>query len=390
MLMLGALFTGIMCVAYAAMVPTKGVGLSIAANKRATFVLVGLAMLVIVGTTSGLYYLSRQVASVYTFSSALQGIEAGTPIATIEEQIARAYEQFPNELYALQVGAYQLAKINTLASVPELTQAQQQELQSSIRNAINAGQIAVASDPSDSQGWSLLGAVYSVLSGAGVEGAQDRAVEALTKARELEPKNPAYILRQAQLSAQLGDLAEARTKTQEAIALKRNYTDALLFLAQIDIVEGKVDDAIATTRAVTTLEPNNPARYYQLGVLLSANAKRAEAIDAFTAAVTLDPNYANARYLLALGLIEEGDLEGAQEQLQVVLELNPGNEAVTSLLEQLRTGVPVTTGAPNGSGVTEPVTVTTTDDTVTSTVAPDTPLVTPVNTVPEEPQQSQN
>ncbi len=385
-LILGALFTGLVSAAYVALTPTRSIGISISNNKKIGFVLVGFTMLIIVGATTVLYYTGQHASSVYTFGKAIQNLNTGGDVSLAEEKIAQAYSTFQNELYALQIGSYQLAKINALSTIEKMTAEQQKELQTSISNGINATQIVVAADSSDPRGWALLGSIYSVLAGASVEGAKDRAFEALGKARDTDPKNPAYLLSEAQLLARVNEIPAARTKLSEAIALKQNYTEALFFLTQIDIFEGKTDDAIATTRSIISLEPNNPARYYQLGVLLSAGGKNDEAIASFSQAIALDPNYANARYFLAIGLAQKSDTKAAVEQLEVVLKLNPGNTEVTSLIEALKSGTLPAAANPGvvDGQVSEPNTVSTVDNTVTSTQAPNTPLVTPVNTVAAE------
>jgi cytochrome c-type biogenesis protein CcmH/NrfG len=382
-LMLGALFTGIVCASYVALVPTRTYGVSISENKKVGFVLVAFTMVVIVGATTALYYVGQHTSSVYTFGKAIESLAGGADVKSAEGNIAQAYNTFQNELYALQVGSYQLAKIDVLSTLESLTPEQQKELELSISNGINAGQIAASADPTDPRGWTLLGSVFSVLAGASIEGAKERALEALAKAKNNDPKNPAYLLSEAQLYARVNDLPSSRIKIAEAIALKQNYTDALFFLTQLDIFEGKTDDAIKTTQAIISLEPNNPARYYQLGVLQSAGKKLDDAIVSFSQAIALDPNYANARYFLAIGLAEKGNTQGAIDQLEAVLALNPGNAEVTSLIEALKTGTVQAGGGTNNSDtqVAEPNTVTTVDNTVTSTQAPDTPLVAPVNTV---------
>ncbi len=385
MLLLAAVFTGITLTSYAALTSSRSVVLSVATNRKAGFVLVGIVMIVIVASTTALYYVGQHVTSVYTFSSAIQNLQNGSDVTQAEEQIARAYASSNNELYAMQLASYQLAKMNALATVPKLTAPQEQELQSSIRNGINAAQIVVAADPNDSQGWALLGSIYSLLAGASIEGSKDKAQEAFANARKFDPKNPSYALFEAQLQSRIQDLTAARARTMEAIALKRNYTDALFFLTQLDIFEGKTEDAIVTTQAITSFEPNNPARHYQLGVLQSAAGNLDEAIVAFTKAVALDTNYANARYFLAVGLVQKGDLNGAIAQLEVVLSLNPGNTEVEALIAQLKTGTKPASMQINTTGqVAEPQTVQSVDNTVTTTEVPDTTLVTPVNTVQDE------
>ena len=228
------------------------------------------------------------------------------------------------------------------------------------------------------------GSIYSVLAAASVEGAQDKAGEAFTKARSFDPANPLYALLEAQLASRTGDLENARTKAQEAATLKRNYTDALFFLTQIDIAEGKTDNAVATTRAITSLEPNNPARHYQLGVLLAASGDIDGSIVAFNKAIELDTNYANARYFLALSLAQKGDTKGAIAQLQAVLALNPGNVEVETLIAQLQSGQPLILAPETTGQVDEPQTVSAEDDAITTTETPDTSLVSPVNIIDSE------
>lgn len=381
-LLLAAIFTSITFAAYSALVSTKVLSFSIATNKRAGFVLVGVIMVVIVASTSGLYYVGQHYVSIHTFNSALYGLQKGMGIQEAEEKIASAYASSNNETYALQLASYQLAKINALINVADPSTEQQQELQSSISNGINAAQIATNQDPTDSINWSTLGSIYSILAGASVEGAEDRARESFEKARQYDPTNPLYVLLEAQLDSRTGDLVAARAKALEAIQLKGNFTDALFFLTQLDIAEGKTDDAIATTRAIISLEPNNPARYYQLGVLLSAQGSLPASIVAFEKAVEIDTNYANARYFLAIALSQSGDSAGAISQLQTVLTLNPGNTEVMALIEQLESGEPLSvTSQTSESKVSEPETVSVNNDAVTTTEAPDTTLIKPINTV---------
>lgn len=383
-LLLAAVFTSTTFAAYGALLPVRTHVFSMSTNKRAGFVLVGIVMVVIIAATSALYYTGRHYASTYAFNAAVNGLGDNTTLAQVEQKIAASYAANPNDAYARQLAAYQLAKMNTLMGLQEPTSEQQQEFQTAAANGVNAGQLAVDADPTNPKNWSMLGSVYSVLAAAGVEGAQERAQEAFGKARSFDPTNPSYALLEAQLASRTGDIAAARTAAVEAVQLKQNYTDALFFLTQLDIAEGKVVDAIATTRAIISLEPNNPARYYQLGVLESSNNNLENAVAAFSQAVTLDADYANARYFLALALLQQDKRDEALSQLAVVRELNPGNQQVIQLINQIEDGVSfqgqVTTPSEQ---IEELETVSEDGDVVTTTKSPETSLVTPVNTVVE-------
>ncbi len=381
-LLLAALFTSTTFAAYGALLPVRTHVFSMSANKRAGFALVGIVMLVIIAATSALYYTGKHYASVYTFNAAVNGFGENKTLAQVEQRIAASYAHNPNDAYARQLATYQLAKMNSLISLQEPTAEQQQEFQTAAANGVNAGQLAVDADPTDPKNWSTLGAVYSILAAAGVEGAADRATDAFEKARSFDPTNPSYALLQAQLASRTGDMEGARNAAIAAIQLKQNYTDALFFLTQLDIAEGKVTDAIATTRAIISLEPNNPARYYQLGVLESSANNLDNAVAAFSRAIALDTNYANARYFLALALLQQDKRAEALTQLRTVRALNPGNEQVAELINQVESGVSF---EPSVTVPTEQIeeseTVSEEGGAVTTTTSPDTSLIAPVNTI---------
>lgn len=384
-LLLAGLFTGILFASYIALVPTKSLALSVASNKRSGFILVGLVMLVIICASSALYYSGRHYASVYSFSEAVNSVGVGANIETIEAKIAAAYAVSKNDVYARQIAQYQLAKMNSLITLTDPTPEQQQQFQAAAANGINAAQLAITTDSTDALNYTVLGNIYGILAIAGVEGSKELAQESFEKARQYNPTNPIYPLLNAQLLARTGDLDAAYERALESVKLKSNYTEALSLLTQIDIAQGNVDKAVQTSQAMISLEPKNPARYYQLGVLLSSQEKFEQSIVAFERAVQLDANYANARYFLALAYEQVGRSEDAIVQLEIVRDLNPDNAGVEDVISQIKSGVPLTTPTAEASSVTEPegVSVGESNNAVITTEDPDTSLISPVNVVPD-------
>ncbi len=379
-ILLTAIFTGITLTAYGKLISTHSKQFSVSNNKRTGFILVGVVMLIIVASVTVLFYSVQYYASVSNFNRAVSGVSTTTSLEDIENSIANSYQVFPNDLYARQLAGYQIIKMDALLNIQDPTPEQKQAFQKAATNGVNAAQLAVDSDSTDPQNWSTLGLVYSVLAGAGVDGAKDRALEAFTTARSFDPVNPVYALFEAQLLSRTGDVQGARTAVLSSIQLKPNYTDALFFLTQLDIADGNIDDAITNTRAIISLEPNNPARYYQLGILESSAENTDAAIDAFTRAIALDTNYANARYFLALAYIQKGDTDAAIEQLEIVLQLNPDNTDIQNLLSQLKSGESFeVTPEVTSEQIDEPQTVSVKGEDVTTSVSPDTPLVSAIN-----------
>ncbi len=378
MLMLLALFTGITYTVYSGLIPNTAKTITFSNDKRTGFVLVTIIMVLIIGSVTTMYTAGRHYAASYVFAKALSSIGDGTSLESVEQTISDAYSLSNSDVFARQVAGYQIARMNTLLSLQEPTPEQQQQFQTAVANGVNSARLAVDTDGSDATNWATLGAVYSVVSLAGIEGAYDRSKEAFLQARALDPNNPSYILAEAQLESRNGNLESAKAFAEEAIRLRPQYVEAVNFLSQIEVAAGNVAGAIESTIAATRLEPNNPSRYYQLGVLYSSNADIPNATAAFERAVALDPNFANARYFLALAYIEQGRKEDAVEQLQVVASLNPDNTDLPNLISQVKSGEIVDTPL-SVNQVTEPNPVTQAGDSVSSTDVPDTPLVSPVN-----------
>jgi tetratricopeptide (TPR) repeat protein len=228
-----------------------------------------------------------------------------------------------------------LASINEIISIQNPTADDEQRFLNEVEQARFFIDEAISQDPTNPFNYAILAGVYSALAVAGVDEAQDRVTSSLETAMALDPLNPGYHLIGAQMAARTGDTGTAREEIEKALTLKSNFTDALFLSAQLDINDGNVTSAIATTRSIITLEPRNPTRYFQLGMLLSAEGSSQESIIAFLTAIQLDPEYANARYLLALAYLADGQSDLALEQLEIVERTNPDNEEVKELKRQI-------------------------------------------------------
>jgi tetratricopeptide (TPR) repeat protein len=381
-LLLGALCTGLTFVADRAL-GTHGLRLlTLSVGKPSGFVLTLGVVASVVLCVGVLYETSVQFAAAYTFNQSIVLAQPGNTLDDVEARVAEAYNLSQNDVFARRIAEYQLARMNALLTVTDPTADTQQQFQSAVAAGINAGHLAVGADDTEPENWAVLGRIYAVLVSAGVDGAYDLGLDAFTHAKDLDPKNPLRELELAEIAARANKLDEARTDAEAAIAMKSNYSDALYFVSQLDIAQGDVASAITNARTIITLEPDNPTRYYQLGILAASQSDYETAAAALEAAVQLNSQYANARYVLALVYDQEKRPQDAIAQLQVVQQLNPDNQSVADLIEQLQTYGHITQTPANSDGqpVSEEETVSQNADNVSTTEAPDTPLVVPVNT----------
>lgn len=387
LLLLAALCTGLVAVAHNVLTkPARAFVLSGNGNRRIGVVFIFAFLVLLIGSVSALYFVGRHYASVYAFNQSFVMIAEGAQIDEVEARTAYAYTLSPDDGFARQLAEYQLARIGNLLTLTEPTAEDQETFNTTLTAAVQAAQTALAGDSTNPRNWTTLGAIYGTLAQSGFEGAYERAVESFTQARTYDPRNPSYLLVLAQLAYGAGQADAARAYIDEALALKRNYSDAIFFIAQMDITEGNVDSALQAARAVTAIEPQNPVRFFQLGLLHFSERQYAEAAAAFSRAITLNPDYANARYYRALAADTLGDPEAARSDLEIVLAANPGNELVGALLARLQSGQPLLDAAELSAPVQDGGGVTQAGNSVTTTEPPDTPLVSPVNAVEEDAQ----
>lgn len=385
-ILLGAAMTGIFFGARRGLVQSGIRTISLEQNRHIAFLLVGVVMAIIILSLSVLYVTGRHFMSAVSFTNAVASLKSGGDLSSAETTVAGSYQYSKNDTYARELAWYQLARMNSLIGITDPTTAQQQEFQTAATTGLNSAGAAVSKDGSNPSNHQILGQIYSLLAVAGVEGAGDMAQSSYNEAQKLDPTNPAYDLFKAQLLARTGDTAAARELALKAVQIKRNYTEALAFLTDLDISEGKVEDALKTTQAIISIEPQNPARYYQLGVLLIAAEDFQNAIGAFIQALQLDPKFANARYFLGITLAQLGDTEGALRELRIVEMDNQDNENLKTAIAAVEQGTVIQAGSAEGT-VSQTPTSSSENEPVTTDQDPNTDLVSPVNVVPNETTQ---
>lgn len=389
-LLLAAMFTGFSFVAYGALLPQAVRAIPLATNKRRGFFLMAAIIFIISGSIGILFSVGEQYVTQSHFN---ESQATATDISQFEQIALDSYGAYPDDRFISALARINLSKLNVILNNPEPSEEVSQQFFSIAQLALGYASQAVIEDSTDPDNHAVLASIYSNIAITGVpeaEVAQERAILALDEAQKLDPFNPSYRLLSAQMAVRSNDVSRSREEIQAALTLKRNYTDALFLLAQLDINEGNAEAAIATVRAIISLEPNNPTRYFQLGVLLSSNDSAAEAIVAFREAVRLDVNYANARYFLALGLLNEGQTDAGLEQLKLVQQTNVDNAELAALIAQVESGEFVAAPA---SSLSTPVVDATPDkgpeDTVVTSEDTETNLVTPVNTISGTSEENQ-
>jgi len=315
--------------------------INFASNPRIGFISVLMLTVLLLVSAVSLYMVGGQYASAVSFQSALVSANIGGNIDEAERKVKRAIKLGNNDRYYRLAAEINLTRINQILSDQDKSvEKKKSEFQTILGSAISNVQKAIEIDRENYQNWTMFGRVYGSVVSLGVEGAYESAKRSYDEALKLNPHNPEIFLTLArlELARDNNNIDGAKEFIWKSIEKKNNYTEAIFLLSQLEIQIGNIDNAIQSVEAATIIEPNNPAFFFQLGLLQSNAGNSEKAILALERAIALNAQYSNARYFLGLNYFKTGRTEDAIGQFNVVSDLNPDNQDVKNILENLIAG----------------------------------------------------
>lgn len=207
-----------------------------------------------------------------------------------------------------------------LGAADTLSDASEAILQGSPQEAAELLEAYLVTSPASADGHRLLGVAHSLL------GRRSKALGALGRAAELEPRNPANHFALGQALAQFGEHARAQEAFREVLRLDPELGPAYEGLALSLAVQGEVEEA--AERFTEALERTNegPARgrlHYLRGRARVQLERFPKAAEDFEASTELNPRFGPA-YLAWGRVLEKGpDATRAQAVLEKAAELLP-------------------------------------------------------------------
>ncbi len=153
-------------------------------------------------------------------------------------------------------------------------------------------------------------------------GALDEALDAISRARRVEPAGEHEVL-EARILAAAGRPSEAVAVLETFRAISPCSRSGLIQLAAIRRDSGELEAARAAYEALLECNPRDVQAMTNLGTLALAQGDVDLADEHFTAAAALDPGYAYARYGQGLVALQRQDRDDALRLLDEVLAFEP-------------------------------------------------------------------
>ncbi len=233
---------------------SKEIVISFLDDHRKSFFSIMVLILLVIASLGLTFTFLERFASVSYFG---QSLSAST-ITTAESSINKALSLSSNDLYLRTYSQIYLIKLNTLAGKGgTLSNQDKTNLQASFDQAVGSAQLAASYDSQNYLNFQSLGSVYQTLGSLGVKDAYSKAIVAYQTASSLNPLNPGLKLAIAGVSFIDGKVADAKDYTNQALALKPDYVDALVTMSQILKSEGNMSGAISYAEAALSLSPTD-------------------------------------------------------------------------------------------------------------------------------------
>jgi tetratricopeptide (TPR) repeat protein len=159
-----------------------------------------------------------------------------------------------------------------------------------------------------------------------------RAVIELNKVLELDPDHYDGRFKLAELSIQLGNVAQAKEHYRYLIEQNPPDTASRRNLANLHLQEGSIEAALALFREIISLEPEAARSYFGLAGAHRVDGNFTEAETAYKKALALNPDHFDARYSLAFLYDQKGSKKEAQQEYERLLERNPGHDDIRNNL----------------------------------------------------------
>ncbi|MFN0150976.1 MAG: tetratricopeptide repeat protein [bacterium] len=167
---------------------------------------------------------------------------------------------------------------------------------------------------------------------------QGRADEAIAAYDRAIAERPGYLnarVARASLYRRAGRVALAEAELRAVVAADANDWYARYDLGRILLERGDTQGAIREFETARALWPFEAATPFALGNALRRSGRAGDAIAALRDAIALDPSHDDARWNLALLLIESGDHAEASLLLEALRQRRPNDARVAEALRVL-------------------------------------------------------
>ena len=221
---------------------------------------------------------------------------------------------------------HRASELDPEAGYPHVALAELYDRLRQTERALERAKRAVELDPNIAAAHRVLGRTYFAMLRSGAAGEVEQlAVDAFKETVRLDPGDVESRSSLARLLIATGRADEATEHLEEIVRLVPTAYSEMYFLAQVRSGQGDTEAAIRLLKQSLAVEPRQAAAREMLIDLLQAEQRFGEVAEVYQGAVDIVPGDLDSRVRLANALANDGQLEGAAREFQVILDEDPKN-----------------------------------------------------------------
>jgi len=313
--------------------------ISFAHNLKLSFVVVLVLIALFVSSIAFSYVTIQKIASGIYYQKAIIAANQDSDFDKTASYLAVATGMSPYDIYYRTLSQLSTIRMSQIADQTTGTDEERRGLfAQALSDSISNAQTSTKINPLNYQNWVTLGTTYEAIVPAplSVQGAYTNAKAAYEEALKRNPYSPEIYVLLARLEMTNKDNKVARDFITKSLEQKNDYVEAYFLLAQIEIMDNNLPQAIRAAEAVAILSPDNAGVFFQLGLLKYNNNDFTGASQALSKAVAIVPEYANAKYFLGLSMYKLGQNDAAIKQFEDLKVTNPDNMEIDGILKNLQ------------------------------------------------------
>ncbi len=218
------------------------------------------------------------------------------------------------------------AELDPEAGYPHVALAELYDKLRRTELALQKAKRAIELDPDIAAAHRILGRTYfSMLRNGAAGEVEQLAVQAFQETVRLEPGDVESRSNLARLLIVTRRADEATVHLEEIVRLVPSAYYEMFLLAKVRQAEGETEAAIGLLKQSLAVEPRQAEAREMLLPLLMAEQRYREIADVYQGAVELVPGDLDSRIRLADALANDGQLEAAAREFQVILQEDPKN-----------------------------------------------------------------
>jgi tetratricopeptide (TPR) repeat protein len=222
---------------------------------------------------AGGWFLGRTYAAELTFNQSLEALKQNQGTQTYNLLIKAISLNPYSEKYRLNYSQVNLALANAIASQPDLTDQDRNNISALVQQAIREAKTAVTLNPQNANNWTNLALIYRQLINF-ADGAENWALTSYQQAIALDPFNPQLRIALGGIYYSLANWDEAIQQFQLAVQIKPDFANAHYNLSAAYREKGDFEKAVNTMESALSLVPADSADYQKANDELEALKKK--------------------------------------------------------------------------------------------------------------------